>query len=222
MTRTMLKIICLLVASYVSIYAQQAPGYTNKWEPAIVKFEESDRQAPPAQGAVLFIGSSSIAYWSHLAESFPDTKVINRGFGGSQIADSTYFADRIVAPYHPRMIVLYAGDNDLASGKTPEQVFEAYKEFVNRVRQQLPAARVAYISIKPSPARAALMPKMKAANEMIKNYAEHEKNLAYIDVYTKMLGSDGQPRPELFGPDKLHMNTEGYKLWTSIIAPYLK
>src|SRR5437868_9345724 len=142
---TFCLVICISFAR-----AQQSPAPANKWEAAIRKFEESDRQSPPAKVAVLFIGSSSIQMWKSLAEDFPQTKVINRGFGGSEVADSTYYVDRIVVPYQPRMVVLYAGDNDLASGKTPQKVFEDYKEFVNRVKARLPKARIAFISIKPS------------------------------------------------------------------------
>ncbi|HVG38452.1 MAG TPA: GDSL-type esterase/lipase family protein, partial [Pyrinomonadaceae bacterium] len=143
-------------------------------------------------------------------------------FGGSEIADSTFYAARIVTPYRPRLVVLYAGDNDLANGKTPARVFADYKDFVAAVRRKQPATPVAFIAIKPSPARAHLMPLAKEANEMIKNYSSGEKNLLYIDVFTPMLGADGQPRPELFGPDRLHMNKTGYEIWRVAVAPYLR
>jgi lysophospholipase L1-like esterase len=208
-----------IALSFTTVIAAQLPA--NQWEPEIKKFEESDRVNPPPKGAVLFIGSSSIRLWSTLAEDFPDTKVINRGFGGSELTDSTLYIDRIVVPYQPTTIVLYAGDNDLAGGKTPEQVFGNYKAFVSEIQRKLPKTKIAFVSIKPSPARATLMPKMKAANEMIKAYASGNKQLLYIDVFTPMLDNDGSPRPELFGPDKLHMNRDGYTLWKSVIAPYL-
>jgi lysophospholipase L1-like esterase len=200
--------------------AGQSPG--NKWEPEIKKFEVSDRQNPPPKHAVLFIGSSSIQSWKSLADDFPGIKVINRGFGGSELADSTFYVDRIVVPYQPKMVVLYAGDNDLASGRTPQQVFEDYKVFVERVHRKLPTTKIAYISIKPSPARASLLQSMKDANGLIKAYVTHHKRLVYIDVFTPMLGKDGNPRPELFGPDRLHMNSEGYGLWKLVIAPYIR
>ena len=212
---------CLAVCA-ATAWAQQAPTSPNRWEPDIKKFEEADRQQPPAKGAVLFVGSSSIRMWKDLAADFPDTKVINRGFGGSQLADSTYYADRIVIPYQPRMIVLYAGDNDLAAGKTPQQVFEDYKAFVSRVRAKLPDAKIAYISIKPSLARVKLMEQMRATNELIRGYAAKGKNLVFIDVFTPMLNQAGQPRPELFIQDGLHMNREGYDIWRKVIAPYLR
>jgi lysophospholipase L1-like esterase len=217
-SRPWVVMICLAVLCSAVSRAQQDTA--NRWEAEIRKFEESDRRNPPAVGAVLLIGSSSIRLWQSLAEDFPGTKVINRGFGGSEIADSTFYVERIVTPYRPQMVLLYAGDNDLANGKTPRQVFEDYKAFVSRVRLKLPAARIAFISIKPSPARASLLRSQIEANALIKEYASRDKRLIYIDVFTPMLGGDGSPRPELFGPDGLHLNKEGYRLWKTLIAPY--
>src|SRR5882762_4838822 len=193
----------------------------NKWEPEIQQFEKSDKENPPPKGAVLFVGSSSIRMWKSLAEDFPGIKVINRGFGGSEIADSTFYVDRIVTPYFPGMIVFYAGDNDLSNGKTPQQVFDDYKAFVSRVRLKLPSTKIAFISIKPSPARASIIDRMRQANDLIRIYSSHDKGLLFIDVFTLMLGKDGNPRPDLFGPDMLHMNGQGYDLWKSVVAPYL-
>lgn len=194
----------------------------DKWETAISGFEKMDQQNPPPRDAVLFIGSSSIRMWKDLATDFPDTKVINRGFGGSCIADSTRYVDRIVAPYHPRKVILYAGDNDVASGHTAQQVFEDYKEFVKQVRSKLPGVPIGFISIKPSPSRIARMEVMREANELIRKYVEQNKDLMYIDVFNPMLGQDGKPRPELFLKDNLHMNRQGYDLWKQIVASYLK
>ncbi|HXT38557.1 MAG TPA: SGNH/GDSL hydrolase family protein [Candidatus Angelobacter sp.] len=200
--------------------AQTNPGST-KWESEIRAFEAADRTSPPPTGAVLFIGSSSIRLWKSLAQDFPGFKVLNRGFGGSQIADSTAFADRIVLPYKPKVIVLYAGDNDIAAGRSPEQVLADFKAFVNKVRGGLPRARIVFLSIKPSPSRWQFVEKIRAANNLVENFCNHEKRLAYIDVFNPMLGRDGSPRAELFGEDKLHMNAKGYALWTSIIRPRL-
>lgn len=219
--RSLLLSLCCLAICAVAAFSQQAPAPTNKWEPDIKKFEDADRQNPPAKGSVLFVGSSSIRMWKDLAADFPETKVINRGFGGSELADSSYFADRIITPYQPRMIVLYAGDNDLAAGKTPQQVFEDYKAFVSRVQAKLPKAKIAYISIKPSLARVKLMEQMRTANAMIRGYAAKGKNLIFIDVFTPMLNVEGQPRPELFIKDGLHMTREGYDIWRKAIAPHL-
>ena len=183
----------------------------NPWEKAIQAFEEQDRRAAPEPGGVLFLGSSSIRLWE-TAKAFPEVKSINRGFGGSQIADSVHFADRILIPYKPRLIVFYAGDNDIASGKSAEQVLADFQALVRRVRSSLPEARIAFVAIKPSPARWKFFDAQQKANGLIEEFVKMEKRLVYIDVVKPMLGEDGQPRAELFQGDKLHLNDEGYKL----------
>jgi lysophospholipase L1-like esterase len=161
--------------------------------------------------------------WKTLKQDFPSHHVLNRGFGGSELKDSVQFADRIVIPYEPAMVVVYAGGNDINSGKSPEQVFEAYKAFVDKVHAKLPQTDVAYISIAGNPARWAQVEKVKAANELIAEYVNsHPVHLKFINVFPKMLGADGLPRPEIFLPDKLHINAEGYKLWTEIVTPFLR
>ena len=191
------------------------------WEANIRAFEAADRANPPPQDAVLFVGSSSIRLWDTLAQDFPHTQVINRGFGGCEIADVIFYTDRIIIPYRPRMILLYAGDNDLANSKTPQQVFEDYQMFVGRVHQKLPTTRIAFIAVKPSPARAALTESVREVNDRVSAYATLDNRLAYIDVFTPMLTADGHPRRELFTEDGLHMNADGYRLWRSVIGPYI-
>jgi lysophospholipase L1-like esterase len=192
-----------------------------KWEEDIRRFEELDRSHPPPPGAVLFVGSSSIAMWTSLARDFPSTAVINRGFGGSEVEDSLRYADRIIIPYKPRLIVLYAGDNDLASGKSPARVFADYRALVSKVHRGLPDARLAFISIKPSPARRHLEPQIRGVNERVKAFVAGSGWLAYIDVFAAMLGADGAPRRELFVEDELHMNAAGYALWREAVTPFL-
>jgi lysophospholipase L1-like esterase len=212
------RLALLLVAAVPA--AGQAPPQ-DQWEPDIRKFEESDRQSPPKPGAVLFVGSSSIRLWEGLAADFPSHAVLNRGFGGSQIADSTRYVGRIVTPYRPKMILLYAGDNDLASGRSPDQVLADFEAFVARVRKDLPDVPIAFIAIKPSPARANLLEKAREANAKIARYASTHANVKYVDVFTPMLGEDGRPRAELFVEDNLHMNRNGYEIWKKVVGPYL-
>ncbi len=216
-----LALLCLILAVFVAFISAQTRDF-GQWEKEIKAFETADAKQKPPREAILFIGSSSIRLWSDLATDFPSKKVINRGFGGSQIADSTYFADRIVVPYDPKMIVMYAGDNDLQDGKSPKQVFADYAAFVEKARAKFPKIKIAYIAIKPSPSRASLMPKASAANELIKAYSTGKRHLAFIDIYTPMLGADGQPRKELFLADMLHMNRKGYDIWKNAVAPFLK
>lgn len=192
-----------------------------KWEKAIQAFEAADRMNPPPQDAILFIGSSSIRLWKTMAKDFPQHKVINRGFGGSQIADATTYADRIIAPYKPRLIVLGAGGNDIHAGKTAEQVAADFRAFVEKVRELLPDVRIAFFSINPAPARAAEVENVRRANQLIKAYIAYGKNLDYINIFDAFLGPDGQPREDLFVADRLHPNAAGYDIRAELTRVHL-
>jgi lysophospholipase L1-like esterase len=185
------------------------------------RFAMADATSPPPKGAVLFIGSSSIRLWDALAADFPDVPVINRGFGGSELRDSTYYADRIIVPYAPRKILIYAGDNDLSSGRSPQQLREDFRAFVRRVRRDLPKAGIACIAVKPSPSRVHLLETQRQANALLAAEAE-TLDVEFIDIFTPMLDAAGQPREELFLEDRLHMNRTGYEIWRKVIAPYLR
>jgi lysophospholipase L1-like esterase len=207
-----------LTATAASLRGQSP---TNQWEAEIRAFEAAERTNPPPAGAVVFVGSSSIRLWQTLAQDFPEHRVVNRGFGGSQLRDAVNHADRIVTPCKPRLVVLYAGDNDLASGKTPAQVLADFQAFVAKVHAALPETRVAFISIKPSPKRWHLADQVRAVNRLIADFTRGSNRLEFIDVFTPMLGADGRPQPELFVADDLHLNAKGYELWRKIIAPRL-
>jgi lysophospholipase L1-like esterase len=220
--RTPLKLTLIFVLACIAVFPRNVSAADPPFEKEIAAFEAADQQQLPPKDAVLFIGSSSIRMWKTLAADFPGVPVINRGFGGSKIADSTRYVPRIVIPYHPRQIVLYAGDNDINAGKTPQQVLEDFQGFVTAVREKMPEVPISYISIKPSLARWKLVDKIKEANSLIEQHTRSQKNLEFIDVFAPMLGPDRKPRPELFRPDGLHMVPKGYELWVSIIAPKLK
>lgn len=191
-----------------------------EWEQDMQRFEAQDATSPPPRNAVLFIGSSSIRLWDTLAADFPGVTVINRGFGGSELRDSTFYADRIVIPYAPRQIVLYAGDNDLQAGRSPQRLAGDFRVFVQRVRRDLPKVRIAYISNKPSPSRAALLEAQRQANALIKAEAARLR-VDYIDVFSSMLDANGRAREELFIADRLHMNRAGYEIWRQKVTPYV-
>ena len=197
---------------------EKDPG---RYESSIRRFEQEDQKQPPPLEGILFIGSSSIRGWD-LKPYFSDLPVINRGFGGSHIADSTAFAERIVLPYRPKVIVLYAGDNDVASGKSPQRVLADYKTFVAKVHKSLPKTRIVFIAIKPSIARWKLVDKMREANGMIREVTEKDDRLVYVDVDAPMIGPDGKPKKELFKSDGLHLTDTGYKLWAELVRPHLK
>ncbi|MBL9188812.1 MAG: hypothetical protein JNK23_15115 [Opitutaceae bacterium] len=193
-----------------------------KWTAAIDKFTQAEAKQAPAPGGIVFVGSSSIVKWTILAEDFPGLPVINRGFGGSELADSVFYADRIVLPYRPRTVVLYDGDNDLNAGKTPERVHADFRAFVAKIHAALPTAKIVFIAIKPSPSRWKNIANIRAADTLIAADCAKDPRLAYADIYTPMLGADGQPRPDLFVKDMLHINAAGYALWQPVIAPLLK
>ena len=193
-----------------------------KWEKEISAFEASDKTNPPPKSAIVFVGSSSIRMWKSLAKDFPDRPVVNRGFGGSQVIDSVHFAGRIVLPYAPRQIVMYAGGNDINAGKTPEQVFADFEAFVAKVQGALPQVRIAYISIAPNPARWAQVERVRRANQMIADYTRTDPHLDFINVFPQMLGPDGQPKPDIYLNDRLHMNERGYALWREIVGGHLR
>ena len=209
----------LLVCAPALLAADPSPS--QRWEEDIKAFEMADRRNPPPQDAILFIGSSSIKLWKTLARDFPKHTIINRGFGGSQIADATLYADRIIFPCKPRLIVLGAGGNDIHAGKTPEQVAEDFKAFVEKVRECLPDVRIAFFSINPAPVRAAEMDKQRHANQLIKDYIAYGKNLDYINIFDAFLGPDGQPREDLFVADHLHPNAAGYDLRVELTRLHL-
>ena len=204
------------------VVPQTAVSGATQWEPDILRFEAADRVNSPRPGGVVFVGSSSIRMWETLEADFPGLPVLNRGFGGSELSDAVRFADRIVTPYKPRVVVLYAGDNDLAAGETPAQVSEDFQSFVAIVRRKLPATRIAFVAIKPSPARLNIMDKARETNQLIRDYARGDDKLTYVDVFTPMLDASGKPRQELFLEDGLHMNANGYAIWRDLIAPILR
>lgn len=193
-----------------------------KWEKEISTFEASDKTNPPPKGATLFIGSSTIRMWTTLQEDFPNVKVINRGFGGSQIVDSTHFAERIIIPYEPSRVFLRAGGNDLWAGKSAGEVFGDFKDFVSKVHGQLPKTQIIFISLSPSIARWKQADKEKAVNTMVREFVKKTRGVKYIETYLLPLGSDGQPRPELFRTDKLHFNDDGYKLLAKRLRPIVE
>ena len=217
-----------------SAYAASAPAPTtsteptastpsgSRWAMTFATFDADDAAHPRAPGGVLFVGSSSIRLWSDLEAQFANLPVvINRGFGGSQLSDCVRNLSRLVLPYRPRAVLVYAGDNDLAAGVAPRDVLRRFTAFVDGIHAELPWTKIVYISIKPSPARARLLPEIREANDLIRDYAARADGVEYADVFSPMLDANGKPRRELFRGDALHLNPQGYALWKGIIAPYV-
>jgi len=202
-----------------STVAHPAVNPASPWDQAFEAFAVDDESHPHAAGGVLFVGSSSIRLWSDLQDQFKDLPVvINRGFGGSQLADCVKNLNRLVIRYRPSTVLVYAGDNDLAAGITPEEVLHRFASFVEGVHRELPDTRIAYISIKPSPLRIGLLPQIRQTNTLIRDYTEGLDRVAFIDVYTPMLDPSGKPRGELFRADLLHLNADGYERTSPVKA----
>ena len=192
-----------------------------KWEKEIAAFESRDAESPPEKGGIVFVGSSSIRLWKTLAADFPEHRLLNRGFGGSQLSDLAHFADRLVLAHTPRFIVVYSGGNDINAGKTAEQVFESFRALVGKIRASQPETPIAYISIAGNPKRWAQVAEVIRANALIEVFTKQNEKLLFIDVFHPMLGPDGLPIPEIFAADRLHMNAAGYEIWRRTVLPYL-
>ena len=190
------------------------------YEKEIVAFEAADRKRFPKPGGIVFVGSSTIRMWKSLEADFPGYGVLNRGFGGSQMPDSTYFAPRILLPYQPRQIILFAGTNDINAKRTPRQVAQDFSDFVVTVRQLLPRARISYIELTSSPSRWTQRDSVVEANRILQRLCQRN-SVDFIPVREKLFGPSHEPRPELFIADKLHLNADGYKILADAVRPYL-
>ena len=215
-----LKIIFFFLLWAGVLFAQeQRPPF---WDD-IQSFKKSDSVAFPPGNAILFIGSSSFTMWKEVQNDFPGYKIINRAFGGSTLADQLRYIKEVVFPYKPKQVIIYCGENDLASSDTvsAKTVATRFYKLFALIRKKFPKAQVTYVSMKPSPSRSFLLPKMISGNEMIKKFLASRKRTAYIDVYKEMIDDEGKPRTDIFLDDNLHMNRDGYAIWIKSIQPYL-
>jgi lysophospholipase L1-like esterase len=214
---------CLLMAALVPgriLGADPAP--TNKWAKEISAFAQKDAQSPPPRRPILFTGSSSVRMWTNLTEAFPGRPVLNRGFGGSHFSDLLEHFDQVVAPYAPSVILVYEGDNDIASGKTPDRVLADFNEFRRRVRDRFPDARCGFLAIKGSPSRLNHLPAHQEANRKIRDAIQSDPQWTYLDTYSVLLDPSGQPDPACFVEDRLHLNGRGYLEWQKVVTPWLE
>jgi lysophospholipase L1-like esterase len=213
----LLVLLCLGVAGPCTVVRAQA------FASEIRAFKNQDSANFPPKGAILFVGSSSFRFWTGLDQYFPGYTIINRGFGGSSFPDVIRYADDIIFPYQPKQIVIYCGDNDLASSDTisSQTVFNRFKELFELIRLKIPQSSIVFVSMKPSPSRVRQMPRELQANEWIREFLTKQKNTAFVDVYHPMLDGAGKPKSEIFKGDSLHMNAKGYAIWQKEIKPYL-
>lgn len=201
------------------LFAQEVPPF---WK-EIAAFKKTDSTQPPPKKAVLLVGSSSFALWKDVQDYFPGYTIINRGFGGSTLVDVIRYAYDVILPYQPKQVIIYCGENDLASPDKPtaEAVVLRFKTLYGIIRQNLPLASIHFVSLKPSPSRQHLFPQMKKVNAAVKAFLQTEKRTGFINVFDAMLDASGNPKKEIFREDLLHMNASGYAIWKKIMQPYL-
>lgn len=193
-----------------------------KWRADLDRFAAEDAKALPPKGCVLLIGSSSFAMWKSSAADFAPVTVVNRGFGGSTLAEQVVAVERVVYPYSPSRIFVYCGENDISGGRTPEGVRDDFAAWVKLVRDKFPTVPITYCSMKYSRLRVHYVEKMRRGNELIRAYCAANRGLSYLDIATPLLGADGQPREDLFLNDKLHLNRKGYEVWIPLFKAMMR
>lgn len=215
-----IKVLLLLfLYSGIIIAQDQRPAFWNDIE----AFKKKDAASMPPKNAILFVGSSSFTRWTDVQQYFPSHPIINRGFGGSTLVDVIRYADDIIFPYQPKQIVVYCGENDIASSDTvtAAMALKRFKTLFQQVRSKLPDIPVLFVSFKPSPSRWQMKDRMTKANKLIRKFLKKNKNTVFVNVWEPMLGGDKKPRPELFVGDNLHMTAQGYVIWQKLIEPHL-
>ena len=208
----------LLVLLFISLISS---AQNQKYADVFREFHVEDSLQKSKPGSILFIGSSSFRMWRNVHEAFPDRQIINRGFGGSTLEEVIQYADKLIFPYKPKQVVIYAGENDIAANVSAEEVCKRFETLHKLIRKQDRKVPIAFISIKPSPSREKFLPEVYKANKMIKEFISRKKNTVFIDVVPPMLNPDGTIKEDIFLNDRLHMNQKGYDLWIQTIAPHL-
>lgn len=195
----------------------------DRYESSIAAFEAADRLKTTEAGGTLFLGSSTFTLWGHdLEREFARFHALNRGFGGSTIPEVDHYLERICFPYKPRLVVFYVGTNDVAEGHSPQQIADDFEHLLAHLRRQLPNTRVAYVSMAVPPSRLQFSSQYKEANRKLKQFCKDENNLDFVDVSQLLLDGQGQPKPEYYREDQLHMKPSGYALWIPVLRDYLE
>jgi lysophospholipase L1-like esterase len=211
-----------LAAAWIETWYLNASSNPEFFASDVAEFATTDRDHPPPDHPIVFVGSSSIRLWDTLQRDMAPLPVLNRGFGGARLSSVVYFVDRVVIQYRPRAIVLYAGDNDLDAGKSPEDVVREFRDFVSRVESALPDVPIYYLSMKPSLLHWSNWPKYAQANAQISAICASDPRLGYIDGATPLLAYGEPPPRELYRFDRMHLSAKGYTLWTGVIKSRLR
>ncbi len=216
---SLLFFIILIFATNIA-FAQYNPEI--KWGASIVKYEKKDSVSMPESGGILMLGSSSFTIWQDVGDYFPGKNMVNRGFGGSQMSDVLFFKERLILPYHPRQVILYEGENDIAAGEKPDSIFAELLQLVEWTREQIPGIQISLVSMKPSPKRWELKETMLVMNQKLMQFAANNEDIDFINIWDPLLEPNGVPVNENYRKDFLHLDAKGYEIWQKAMAPYLK
>jgi lysophospholipase L1-like esterase len=211
----------IVLVTITELSLAQTPRAESRFEKDVKAYEAADKADPPPQGAILLVGDSQFFRWKTLQEDLPGYTIINRGVDSFQFSDVIEFADRIVLPYKPRLIVLHVGGNDIHTGKTPDRVLADFKTFVAQVRRPLPDVPIIFSSLTPSPARWDEADRRRQANKLVQDYIATQTNLHFVDLWNPMLAPDGQPREDIWVADRIHPNHAGYQIRVKLMLPLL-
>jgi lysophospholipase L1-like esterase len=219
MTQRLKQVVVVLFLLFVgSLKAQEISRFQAEVDKLIAGDSALDKKK-----IILFTGSSSIRVWPSLKKDFPKHNVLNRGFGGSEMADLVHFADKLIMPYHPKQIFIYEGDNDINAGKSPDEILNEADKLLSLIRKKLSRkVEVVFISPKPSLIRWQLKDKYLDYNRKLEQWTKQQKNVRFIDVWTPMLDDEGNVMKDLFVEDGLHMNEKGYEIWARVIGEYIR
>ncbi len=214
---------CLLLFLFLLVSVFSATVFAQPFKDEIKTFKKLDSTAFPAKKQILFAGSSSFRKWTTVQAAFPKHKILNRGFGGSTIPDVINYANEILLPYKPKQIVIYCGENDIASSDTitADIMLKRYQQLFFLIRSKLKRVEIDFVSIKPSPSRTKFRATVEQSNQLIKAFIATQKHAKFINIFDAMLNADGTIKQEIFLSDNLHMNEQGYAIWQKIIEPYL-
>lgn len=219
-SRALVALCCCAVAATAAGQTPSSPA-AERFEKQVLAYEAADRATPPPAGAILLAGDSQFFRWKTLTEDLPGYTIVNRGIDSFQTSDLLHYADRLVIPYRPRLIVLHVGGNDVNNGKSGDRILDDFKAFVAKVRAALPGVPIAFSGITPGPGRWDQADRRKAANAAIAAYIATQPGLHFIDLWDAMLTADGMPREDLWVEDRIHPNQAGYRIRVEIMRPLL-
>jgi lysophospholipase L1-like esterase len=213
------NILLLSLLAFFVLHTAQSQRFKTE----VLAFKKQDSIAFPPSNAILFIGSSSFTKWKDVSSYFPGYTIVNRAFGGSTLLDVIHYEKEVVFPYKPKQIVIYCGENDIASSDTisGKIVFERFNTLYNDIRKVFPKVSIVYVSMKPCPSRWKMKERLINGNELISKFIKSQKNTVFVSVWEKMLDSNNNPIPTIFLEDRLHMNAQGYSIWQKILEPVL-